>query len=81
MDSFISSLVYRIHIPICIAVLLLCATGDSFNSWKGSERYYCIGKVEVGIMPVRFTYRKNKIRIIGAGYWRKGKDIYYEERL
>jgi predicted DNA binding CopG/RHH family protein len=30
-------------------------------------------------MTVRFTYRKNRIRIIGAGYWRKGKDIYERE--
>ena len=37
------------------------------------KRYYCLGKVAGGIMTVRFTYRKNKIRIIGAGYWRKGK--------
>jgi hypothetical protein len=27
-------------------------------------------------MTVRFTYRGNTIRIIGAGYWRKGKKIY-----
>lgn len=40
------------------------------------ERYYCFGKVDDGIMTVRFTYRKNKIRIIGAGFWRKGKNIY-----
>jgi hypothetical protein len=39
-----------------------------------------MGKVDEGIMTVRFTYRKRKIRIIGAGYWRKGKDIYYAER-
>ena len=44
------------------------------------RRYYCIGKVGDGIMTVRFTYRKSKIRIIGAGYWRKGEDIYYAER-
>ena len=44
------------------------------------KRYYCIGKVDGGIMTVRFTYRKSRIRIIGAGYWRRGKDIYYEER-
>ena len=37
------------------------------------KRYYCLGKVADGIMTVRFTYRKNKIRIIGAGDWRKGK--------
>jgi uncharacterized DUF497 family protein len=47
---------------------------------KGERRYYCIGKVGEGIMTVRFTYRENRIRIIGAGYWRKGKDIYNEER-
>jgi len=43
------------------------------------ERFYCIGKVGDGIMTVRFTYRENKIRIFGAGYWRKGKKIYEEQ--
>jgi uncharacterized DUF497 family protein len=43
------------------------------------KRYYCLGKAGGGIMTVRFTYRKNKIRIIGAGYWRKGKRIYEKE--
>jgi uncharacterized DUF497 family protein len=43
------------------------------------KRYYCLGKVSGGIMTVRFTYRKNKIRIIGAGYWRRGKKIYEKE--
>ena len=43
------------------------------------ERYYCIGKIEEVIVTVRFTYRKNKIRIFGAGYWRKGKNIYEEK--
>jgi len=42
-------------------------------------RYYCLGKVAGGIMTVRFTSRKTKIRIIGAGYWRKGKMIYEKE--
>jgi len=40
------------------------------------KRYYCLGKVAGKIMMVRFTKRKNKIRIIGAGYWRKGKKLY-----
>ena len=44
------------------------------------KRYYCFGKVEGGILTVRFTYRKNIIRIIGAGYWRKGKRIYEKTR-
>ena len=43
------------------------------------KRYYCLGKVAGGIITVRFTYRKNKIRIIGSGYWRKGKKIYERE--
>ena len=43
------------------------------------KRYYCLGRVAGGIMTVRFTYRKKKIRIIGAGYWRKGKRIYERE--
>jgi len=42
----------------------------------GEKRLYCLGMVSGGIMTVRFTYRKNKIRIIGAGYWRNGKNIY-----
>ncbi|MCL2790872.1 MAG: BrnT family toxin [Desulfobulbus sp.] len=43
------------------------------------KRFYCLGKVAGSIMTVRFTYRKNKIRIIGAGYWRKGRKIYERE--
>jgi len=42
------------------------------------ERYFCIGKVEGKILTVRFTYRGEKIRIFGAGAWRKGK-WYYEK--
>jgi uncharacterized DUF497 family protein len=41
--------------------------------------YYCLGRVDEGILAVRFTYRKYKIRIIGAGYWRKGRKIYERE--
>ncbi len=43
------------------------------------ERYYCVGRVDEGIMTVRFTYRGNVIRIYGAGYWRKGRKIYEEQ--
>ena len=43
----------------------------------GSEqRYFCFGRVEDTVMTVRFTWRDQKIRIFGAGYWRKGKSIY-----
>lgn len=43
------------------------------------NRYYCIGRVEEGIITVRFTYRGNTIRIYGAGYWRKGRKLYEEQ--
>ena len=42
------------------------------------KRYYCFGRNRdgTGILTVRFTYRSGCIRIIGAGYWRKGKKVY-----
>ena len=43
------------------------------------KRYYCFGKVDGEILTVRFTYRGKKIRIIGAGYWWKGRRCYEEE--
>jgi uncharacterized DUF497 family protein len=46
---------------------------------KSEKRYYCFGKVKGGVLTVRFTYRKSRIRIIGAGFWRKGKDIYEKQ--
>jgi len=46
---------------------------------QSEERYYCFGKVDENVVTVRFVYRNNKIRIIGAGYWRKGKQIYEKE--
>lgn len=43
------------------------------------DRYYCFGEVDGGVLTVRFTYRASVIRIIGAGYWRKGKATYERE--
>jgi uncharacterized DUF497 family protein len=43
------------------------------------SRFYCIGRVDNGIITVRFTYRRGIIRIFGAGYWRKGKRLYETE--
>ena len=42
------------------------------------KRYFCFGKVDGDIITVRFAYRNNKIRIFGAGYWRKGVKAYEE---
>jgi len=46
----------------------------------GEDRYFCYGMVEGKILTVRFTIRKKNIRIIGAGYWRKGRKIYHENQ-
>ena len=43
------------------------------------ERFYCIGKAGEGILTARFTWRGDVIRIIGAGYWRRGKQTYEQE--
>ncbi len=43
---------------------------------RSEPRFYCFGLVADGILTVRFTYRGNIIRIIGAGYWRRGKKLY-----
>lgn len=51
---------------------------DERHSAK-EERYFCIARVQGRILTVRFIYRDKFIRIIGAGYWRKGKD-YYENK-
>ena len=42
------------------------------------ERFYCMGRAGGGILTVRFTMRGHVIRIIGAGYWRKGRRLYEE---
>lgn len=52
---------------------------DLGHSQEEEKRYYCLGKVAGGILTVRFAYRKSRIRIIGAGYWRKGKKIYEKQ--
>ncbi|MBI5207767.1 MAG: BrnT family toxin [Candidatus Firestonebacteria bacterium] len=46
---------------------------------KKEERFFCLGKVDGEILTVRFIYRGDKIRIYGAGYWRKEERYYYEK--
>ena len=43
------------------------------------KRYDCFGFVEGGVLTVRSMYRRHVIRIIGAGYWRKGRQLYERE--
>jgi len=45
---------------------------------ESQERLFCFGAVGGDVLTVRFTYRGDAIRIIGAGYWRKGRRIYEE---
>ena len=44
------------------------------------ERKFCIGQVEDDVITVRYTLRNKRIRIIGAGSWRKERKIYEEEK-
>lgn len=51
------------------------------RDWSHSnfeDRYYCFGWVDNGVLTVRFTWRGSKIRIIGAGFWRRGRRVYEE---
>jgi uncharacterized DUF497 family protein len=49
---------------------------EDLSHGGGEQRYFCFGWVGGGVMTVRFTWREGRIRIFGAGYWRKGKKIY-----
>lgn len=49
---------------------------DTNHTSKTEKRFYCIGKVKGRICTVRYSKRKGKIRIFGAGYWRKEKKLY-----
>ena len=42
-------------------------------------RYFCIGRIGRRVLTVRFTTRGKRVRIIGAGFWRKGKALYEEK--
>jgi len=53
---------------------------EDLSHSMAEPRYFCFGEVGGGIMPVRFTWRGGRIRIFGAGYWRKGKTIYEQQK-
>ena len=42
-------------------------------------RFQCHGVVDGQVLTVRFTWRGERIRIIGAGYWRGGRKTYEKE--
>lgn len=51
-------------------------TAKDVTHSQTEDRFDCFGEVDGGILTVRFTYRASVIRIIGAGYWRKGKALH-----
>ena len=52
---------------------------EDLSHSQTEKRYFCFGAVAGRILTIRFTYRRGIIRIFGAGYWRKGKQIYERE--
>ncbi len=52
---------------------------EDLSHSSSEKRYYCFGRVEGGVLTVRFTYRDDVVRIFGAGYWRRGRRIYERE--
>ena len=46
---------------------------------RTEDRFYCFGRIGADILTVRFTYRGDVMRIIGAGFWRKGRAVYEQQ--
>jgi uncharacterized DUF497 family protein len=46
---------------------------------SAEERFFCYGKVRGEILTVRFTFRGERVRIIGAGKWAIGEQTYEEK--
>ncbi len=53
---------------------------DLDHSTPDEERFFCVGLLDDKVCTVRFTYRDGKIRIFGAGYWRKERRLYEQEK-
>lgn len=71
-------------VDFCTASKAFFAAGrmlfiDAKNS-TDEQRFFCVAKIENRIITVRFTYRNDRIRIIGAGFWRKGAKYYEKEK-
>jgi uncharacterized DUF497 family protein len=54
---------------------------NSAHSTPKEKRFYVIGHDGRGILTVRFTMRGHKIRIFGAGYWRKQASLYEKNKI
>ena len=52
---------------------------DPQHSGPRELRWWLLGKVGSRVMLVRYTHRRGgAVRIIGAGYWKIGKELYEE---
>ena len=50
------------------------------QSHSGEEtRYFCFAMIDENVVTIRFTFREDRIRVFGAGYWRKGRKAYEEK--
>lgn len=55
---------------------------DDTKHSKDEMRSYLVGRSKSGrILTTWFTYRDEKIRIIGSGEWRKGRKLYERTKL
>lgn len=53
---------------------------DKRHSTRDEERYFCVGRINGGIVTVRFVRRGDTIRIFGAGFWREYRALYLERK-
>ncbi|MFY9923997.1 MAG: BrnT family toxin [Opitutaceae bacterium] len=54
---------------------------DEAHSSSKELRWWLLGAVGTRVMLVRYTHRPiGVIRIIGAGYWKSGRDYYEKYR-
>jgi hypothetical protein len=69
----------RSIVPNMLLPILDRVVAKDLSHSQSEDRFYCFCEVDGGVLTVRFAYRALVIRIIGAGYWRKGKAIYERE--
>lgn len=53
---------------------------DEARSTAQETRYYGTGHDGRGVLTVRFTLRGETVRVIGAGYWRKQRKDYENQK-
>ena len=46
---------------------------------QAEVRWQCVGFDGAGVLTARFTLRAGAVRVIGAGYWSRQKQIYEKE--